>query len=147
MFCSCLCKTRVCSLEWNLSTNQFIDQSVEGLHVTCVTCSLIFCTDTAGFLLWNQETIPPLYNVITLYQSCTCLTAIYILVFLTSPTFFFSIYHPCSYSHTLASPIFPLPSSNCHANRHRTFYASTFHLESLLFMLYNSFVNFYTHML
>ena len=64
-------------------------------------------------------------TMITLYQSCTCLTAIYILVFLTSPTFFLSIYHPRSRSHTrLASPIFALPS-NCHANRHAVLYALT----------------------
>lgn len=73
-------------------------------------------------------------TLITLYWSCTCLTVIYILVFLTSPTIFLSIYHPHSCSHSrLTSPIFPLPS-NCHANRRAVFH--TIPLSPLIIIFY-----------
>ncbi len=79
-------------------------------------------------------------SLITLYQSRTCLTAIYILVFLTSPSFFLSISHPRSRSRTrLASPIFSLPS-NCHANRHAAFCALTLSPLIIVFMMVFFFV-------
>lgn len=75
----------------------------------------------------NSSTMNPLY------RSWTCPTAIYILVFLTSPTFFLSIYHPRFCSHTrLASPIFPL-TSNCHTNRRTVFYALILSLLIIIF--------------
>lgn len=109
-FCRCLCQPKAV------------------VHLISQRCSLhifhtqVFFTHSwLYFYIWKQETIPASQSLL----SCTCCTAIYILVFLTSPMFFFFNLPPLLLlSHLTHSSIFPL-LSNCRTKRQVAFYASS----------------------